>query len=218
MLAYGLNYPKGSRLLSRILRFVSREQALQIFSLLLARFECLDVSNIQTGATNDEPIDIFMSNVIPLLVNVVSESSFVVTIAFTRIILERHNIVWFAKSRVGLSILSMLLSRAEILKQGATVARGEIYTFLFQSIQGQFASLFPHSATSIDNIYVWQFLSAMAVGASGIDHQRVLVTEVREQVMHASKSGDPKALDNVNLFLNALGLGISASQLAAMQA
>lgn len=56
----------------------------------------------------------------------------------------------------------------------------------------------------------------MAVGAIGIDHQRVLVTEVRENVIKTSKTGDSFALDNVNLFLNALGLGIDATQLAAM--
>jgi hypothetical protein len=30
-----------------------------------------------------------------------------------------------------------------------------------------------------DEVYVWQFLSAMAVSASSIEHQKVLVAELR---------------------------------------
>jgi DNA topoisomerase 2-associated protein PAT1 len=101
--------------------------------------------------------------------------------------------------------------------------RNEIYNFIFTSLQNQFTSLFPADISSLDEVYLWQFLSAMAVGASGIEHQRILVTEVRyllcnvsENVIKTSKSDDVKALDNVNLFLKALGLQIDAKQLAAM--
>ncbi|KAI8928650.1 topoisomerase II-associated protein PAT1-domain-containing protein [Entophlyctis helioformis] len=220
-----LNYPKGSKVLARAIRFLTREQVLGIFSTILQRFECLDVSNIPTG-THKPEVETFMANVVPLLVSIVSEAPLVIINSLMRVVLERHNMVWFAKNRAGLALLTMFLSRAEILKQVATNAPppseqelgmwSEIYAFLFQSVQGHFASLFPTNLASGDELYVWQFLAAMAVGASGVEHQRVLVTEVRENVIHASRSGDPKALDNVNLFLNALGLGISAAQLAAM--
>jgi DNA topoisomerase 2-associated protein PAT1 len=83
-------------------------------------------------------------------------------------------------------------------------------------LQGHFAKLFPENVSTVDELYLWQFLSAVAVGAPGMEQQRILVTEVRENVINTSKSKDPKALDNVNLFLNALGLGISAAELAAM--
>ncbi|KAK6096750.1 DNA topoisomerase 2-associated protein pat1 [Batrachochytrium dendrobatidis] len=220
-----LNYSKGARILPRALRFFDRNQLMQIFAVILNRFECLKVSNIFTGIQNSD-VDAFMGNVIPLLVGVISEAPMIAVISLARTVLERHNIIWFAKNKVGISILTMLLSRAEVLKQGLPNIRApseqelgmwsEIYNFLFQSLQGHFSSLFPTNPLSADNVCVWQFMSAVAVGASGIDHQRILVTEVREHVMHASKTGDPKALDNVNLFLNALGLGISAAQLAAM--
>ncbi|KAJ1332829.1 hypothetical protein BSLG_008458 [Batrachochytrium salamandrivorans] len=219
------NFTKGIRAFLRSLRFLDSDQVMRMLSVLLIRFECLKVSNISTGTNSDE-VDIFMSLVISLLVGVVSDASMIAVISLARIVLERHNMAWFAKSKAGLSILTMLLSRAEVLKQGAAGHSlpsdqelgmwSEIYNFMFQSMQGHFSALFPTNALSPDNVCVWQFMSAIAVGASGIDHQRVLVTEVRENVMHASKTGDPKALDNVNLFLNALGLGISAAQLAAM--
>lgn len=151
----------------------------------------------------------------------------------TRTILERHNLLWFAKSRVGLVILTMIFSRAELLKQGGGGSPlndeptanlsdqelgmwSEIYEFIFMSFQGQFPALFSSETSPADEVYVWQLLSAMAVGASGIEHQKILVTELRENVIQTAKTNHPQALENVNLFLTALGLNIDAAQLAAM--
>lgn len=108
-----------------------------------------------------------------------------------------------------------------------------MYTFLFQSLQSKFNSLFPRTTDPLQNtlaeVYTWQFLAAMAVGASTIEYQRILVTELRlisfsfsklltarEKVIETAKSHDPKGLANVDLFLNALGLNIDAQQLASM--
>ena len=38
----------------------------------------------------------------------------------------------------------------------------------------------------------------------------------REKILETSRSDDPKALANVNLFLTALGLGVDAKQLASI--
>lgn len=104
----------------------------------------------------------------------------------------------------------MLLSRAESLKQGGGALSGlpapsaedlaawqQEYTALFNSLQGNYASIFPslyylvpiqptiamaQIALTIDDMYVWQFLAALAIGAS-MDQQQILVTEVR-QVYH----------------------------------
>jgi DNA topoisomerase 2-associated protein PAT1 len=121
--------------------------------------------------------------------------------------------------------------------------RTDLYNFLFASMTNHFASIFPPAPqdpltmTYPDEVYVWQFLAAMAVGATTVDHQRVLVTEVRRNVIETSRRGNAmsaisvamepevlaeqershaKALSNVNLFLNALGLGIDATTLANM--
>ncbi|KAJ3102962.1 hypothetical protein HDU97_000201 [Phlyctochytrium planicorne] len=238
---YFLSYPKGKKLIPRIIGVLAPEQILAMLTTVFARAESLDVCNMPAG-TNNEQVDLFVTNVIPCLVAFVSEVPLHVVNACTRILLERHNMVWLARSRVGLAFLTMLLSRAEILKQGGGAAQGlaapnsedlslwsDLYNFLFASLHNQFASIFPPTppdplVTPPDEVYVWQFLAAMAVGATTIDHQRVLVTEVRTKVIETSRRGqreDPtganaKAIANVNLFLNALGLGIDASQLAAM--
>lgn len=59
---------------------------------------------------------------------------------------------------------------------------------------------------------MWQFLAALAVGATSPEHQQILVTEVRDRIIERSRGDDAsKGVGNVNLFLNALGLGIDAS-------
>ena len=139
-----------------------------------------------------------MNNILPVFTNIISDADMSILSVFMRIVLERHNLVWLAKSRVGLVLLTMILSRAELVKQNLSGEEngdeaaplppnsqeelemwGEIYDFMFQSFQGQFPSLFSEETLPADEVYVWQFFSAMAVGASGIDHQKILVTELR---------------------------------------
>lgn len=185
--AFLLNYEKGMRVFSRFLRFLQSEQILSCFATILKRFECLEVSKVELGTFNKESVDVFMNHVIPPFVAVITDSPLDVINNLFRIILERHNMQWFAKSRAGLSILTVILSRAEILKSDTTAKSPEqdlgmwsdLYNFVFESLKGQFASLFPEKSSPLDELYLWQFLSAMAVGASGIEHQGILVTEVR---------------------------------------
>ncbi|KAI8906464.1 topoisomerase II-associated protein PAT1 [Gorgonomyces haynaldii] len=210
-----LNYNKGMKILSRVFRFMSPDQIFAVYSTIFTRLECLDVIN-----GDKEETEIFLSTVVPQFVTLASDLGFGRVNQLMSILLERHNMVWMCKSSCGLSLLTVLLSRAETLKQeGAKEqeqsAWSEIYNFLFMSLQNQFAQLFVTEKAQ-DNLYLWQFLSAMAVGASGVEHQGILITEIREHVIKAAKSNDPRSLDNVNLFLKALGLGIDAQQLAQM--
>ncbi len=58
------------------------------------------------------------------------------------------------------------------------IHRQELYNRLFSLLQNHFLSLFPPFNIGLDDMYVWQFLAAMAVGAS-TEQQHILVTEVR---------------------------------------
>ena len=100
----------------RILRFMNNDQILAVFSTLLTRLECLDVCNTPLGENKDE-ILAFMNHVLPAFVAVISDASLAIMNSLAKIILERHNIVWVCKNRVGLALLTVLLSRAETLKQ-----------------------------------------------------------------------------------------------------
>ncbi|KAJ3180266.1 hypothetical protein HDU87_002145 [Geranomyces variabilis] len=253
LLAFG----KGKKVIPRVFRFLTRDQSLALISTLLSRLETLDVCQppaAGAGAATSAhaaDVELFMANVVPTVVSVVMECPLFVVNACMRILLERHNMVWLAKSKPGLAFLTMFLSRAEMIKQGAGAGGGsdfsvpeqelhmwtEIYNFLFASLHNHFSSLFPSSsspppsltpnteavsagatpANVAGDVYVWQFLAALAVGATTVEHQRVLLTEVRDKVLEtARRSDDAKSLANVDLFLNALGLGIDARQLVNM--
>lgn len=166
-----------------------------------------------------------MNYILPTLTTIINDATLSTIASLMRIILERHNLLWLAKSRVGLVIQTMILSRAELLKQGSLTdllneqelqGWSEMYDFMFLSFQGQFANLFSSSTLPANEVFVWQFLSAMAVGATKFEYQQILVTELRENVVQTAKLDHPIALENVNLFLTALGLGIDAKQLAEM--
>ncbi|CAG8539119.1 11531_t:CDS:10 [Diversispora eburnea] len=218
-----LSVAKGKKVIPRVLRHCLPEQTLTLITMLVANFESLDVCKGAVWGTQEnvgsrmlEEVELFMNTVVPPLLQFVAEAPLRIVLGLFGLFIERNNIVWVARSKVGLAFLTMFLSRAEILKQGGGTIQ-ELYNRLFSILQNHFLSLFPPFLNGIDDMYVWQFLAAMAVGAS-TEQQHILVTEVRERVLEtvlqASRlSADKKShkIANVNLFLNALGL--DASQL-----
>lgn len=221
-----LKFSKGIKVIPRLLKFLNSEQQFSLFSTLMCRLECVEIANLPVGLDRRE-IDAFMTYVIPVFVDYVSEIGLDVVNSLMKTILERHNMVWVATSKIGLAFLTAFLSRAELLKQGETPNENDlalwndIFNFLFSSIQGSFSSLFPSQTSDQTEslpgeIYIWQFLASLAVCATSVDQQTTLVSEVRHNIIATAKmTTDPKALANVDLFLAALGLGIDASQLAS---
>lgn len=164
-----------------------------------------------------------MSIVIPSFIGIILRSSLFIVSNYMRTLLERHNVRVLTNSKVGLSLLTMILSRAEVLRQECAsekelITWNELYNYLFQNLQGNFNELFPTTGDRVvkDEVYTWQFLSSIAVGTTSIDHQRTLVTEVRDKAIETARRGDPKALANVDLFLSALELDIDATTLAQL--
>ncbi|KAG9293188.1 hypothetical protein G9A89_010525 [Geosiphon pyriformis] len=232
-----LSVSKGKKVIPRVLRHCLPGQMLTMITMLVANFESLDVckgalwglnGNLTTAVLDE--VELFMNTVVPPLYQFVAEAPLKIVIGLLALFIERNNISWVSRSKVGLAFLTMFLSRAEILKQGVGATQGlpppedreiiqwqETYNRLFSQLQNHFLSLFPPIVLGIDDMYVWQFLAAMAVGAS-MEQQHILVTEVRERVletlMQASRLTTDKGghkITNVNLFLHALGL--DASQL-----
>lgn len=58
-----------------------------------------------------------MALVVPWLVGFISSVDLPIMNAYLRTLLERHNVLWLTKSKVGLAILTMILSRGEISRQ-----------------------------------------------------------------------------------------------------
>lgn len=78
--------------------------------------------------------------------------------------------------------------------------------------------MFPGSVNTADDIYVWQLLAALGIGASPEQQQR-LVLAVKDRVMDTvalSKTlpADMGAqrLQNVNLFMRSIGLDVELLQ------
>lgn len=96
--------------------------------------------------------------------------------------------------------------------------RNALYVYLFENLTTKFDSVFPLSGQrkEKEELYAWQFLSSMAVGADLVEQQSVLVSEVRNKAIDTARRGDVKGLANVDLFLSALGLDIDATTLASL--
>ncbi|KAF8975815.1 hypothetical protein BGZ46_008813 [Entomortierella lignicola] len=231
-----VNYSKGKKVIPRVLRHLLPEQTLTLLTMLVANFESLNVckSEVYADVQGNQEIELFMNTIVPPLLGFVSEAPFRIVAGLLALFIERNNMIWVARSKPGLAFLTLFLSRAEILKQGQgnypipddreIQQWNDLYNRLFIQLQTHFSALFMPKATMAEDVHVWRFLAAMAVGAS-VDQQHVLVTEVREQVLdnviaaQTSRSAPEKAaqrIGNVNLFLHALGLDASQVSVPAM--
>ncbi|OZJ04385.1 hypothetical protein BZG36_02406 [Bifiguratus adelaidae] len=225
-----LSVPKAKKLVARIVRHLTPEQTLTMLTMLVANFDSLDVCqpglydiSAPAGINKDVQyqIDYFVNHVIPFALGFISDAPFKIVLGLMAIFLDRNNIPKITKTKAGLAFLTIFLSRAEILKEqhvdDMELSQWTgIYNNLFSTLQNHFLGIFPPVSAANDT-YVWQFLAAMAVGAS-MEQQHILVTEVREKVLqNVAAAANPRVpadeaalgIANTNLFLHALGLDAS---------
>lgn len=88
----------------------------------------------------------------------------------------------------------------------------------FNHLEPTLPSIFPGTVTSGEDIYVWQFLAAIGIGASPEEQQR-LVLAVKDRVMDTVSMSKTlpadmakQRLDNVNLFMRSIGLDVELLQ------
>jgi DNA topoisomerase 2-associated protein PAT1 len=88
------------------------------------------------------------------------------------------------------------------------------FNLFFNTLEPTLHNIFPGTVTSGEDIYVWQFLAAIGIGASPDEQQR-LVFAVKDRVMGTvglAKTLPPdmakERLDNVNLFMRSIGLDV----------
>ncbi|KAI7898347.1 topoisomerase II-associated protein PAT1 [Cokeromyces recurvatus] len=255
-----LGIAKGKKLMPRIIRQLNHDQDLTLLTTVIGHFTKLQVCRyvIYPGTTvanvdeakkqlfvTFEDVELFMNTAAPPLLAFIAEAPLRIIDGLLQFMLDKNDILMIAQTKPGLAFLTMLLSRAEILKQGGGSLQGlppptpeeisrwqELYGNLFNSLKGRYLAIFPslyylvplnpntpmmQLSLAVDDMYVWQFLAAMAVGAS-MDQQHILVTEVRDRVMDnivlAKRNRLPleqasHRISNVNLFLHALGLDAS---------
>lgn len=159
----------------------------------------------------------------PSLFTYVNDAPLNIVSGLLGLVLDRVNVQAIIRTKVGVSILTMLISRAELIKQscGGNVNPDDwtqwtqLYNRLFDLSEPVLPYIFSvESVITSDDVHVWQFLAAMGVGASPEQQQR-LVLGVKDRVMETvgvSKTLPPdmanRKLGEVNLFMRAIGLDV----------
>ncbi|MCJ1351191.1 MAG: hypothetical protein MMC33_001173 [Icmadophila ericetorum] len=223
-----LTYPKGKKAIPRVFRHMNTEQKVTMVTIIVIHLDILDVirlGQILPGEVHLPPaaregVELFTQVVMPSLIGFFSEAPLEIVIGMLGLILDRVNVRALALAKTGLGILTLLLSRAEIVKQAGVTSTQEwehwsdFYQKLFDLLEPILPYIFPGTVNTGEDIYVWQFLAAVGINASPEQQQR-LVIAVKDRVMGTvmqSKTLPPEMasqkLGNVNLFMRAIGLDV----------
>jgi DNA topoisomerase 2-associated protein PAT1 len=211
----------------RLFRHIDEQERITVVTMIVVHLDALSVVG-HAIATPEEPlsaaireeVDLFAHTVTPPIHSHISDAPLNIVIGLLGLVLDRTNLQVVARSKIGLCLVTILISRAELLKQSAPEMVtdwqqwNELYNRLFDVVEPVLPYLFPGSINDTDDMYIWQFLAAMGVGASPEQQQR-LVLGVKDRVMETVSVS--KALPaemasartaNVNLFMRAIGLDV----------
>lgn len=239
-----LNHEKALKILPRLFKFLSRQQTLTIVTLVMSNLENLNV--IKEGSYTIYPnktipskvlrlVDIYSLTFCKILMNSVQEFKFHEIIGLL-VILIQHNVVSFVSTtKIGLSIITSLLSRAELIRGEGTISATDLsewtscYDELFTALESRLAAIFPPSNNDSQNDYVWQFLATLSLGGK-LSHQRIIVDEVRDEifgVMNRAKAiantdmdklhEKQSMLNNLNMYLVVMGLVATENEILELQ-
>ncbi|KAK5165592.1 DNA topoisomerase 2-associated protein pat1 [Saxophila tyrrhenica] len=223
---------KSKKIIPRLFRHLDDQQRLTMLTLIVIHLDSLDVvrdayppaDNTPLPVRVREEIALFDACIMPPLFNYVNEARLEIMVGLLGLVLERVHVQSILRTRIGVSMLTMLISRAELVagslppnaNQDDKQQWQQLYSRLFDTIEPVLPYIFPTTTNvaAADDVYVWQFLAAMGVGASP-DQQQRLVLGVKERVMETVgvAKGLPqelagKKLGEVNLFMRAIGLDV----------
>jgi DNA topoisomerase 2-associated protein PAT1 len=184
-----LSFPKGKKSIPRIFRHIDQEQRVTILTMVVVHLDQLDVisrAQIAPGESQPPPlvreeIELFSQVVMPCLLGYVSEAPINIIIGLLGLVLDHTTVLAVAKTKIGLGILTMLLSRAELVKESGNVDDQDwiqwttLYNRLFDTLEPILGTLFPGPVNTGDDMYIWQFLAAVGIGASPEQQQRLVL-------------------------------------------
>ncbi|KAM4060505.1 topoisomerase II-associated protein PAT1 domain-containing protein [Hirsutella rhossiliensis] len=227
-----LSCAKGKKAIPRIFPHLSFEQRTTILTMIIYHLDQLDV--IQ-GAVDDngetnlnsrmrENIELFISTVMPSLMQYFNDTGLDIVDGVLNLIATKLNVDLIARTRIGVSMLTLILSRAVLLKQtgGGNTEQwdkwDQTFEILFSKLEPSLSTIFPGSVNAGVDVHVWQLLAAMGVSATH-DQQTRLVLAVKDRVLDTvalSKTLPPamatERLGSVNLFMRAIGLDVELLQ------
>ncbi|RCI10643.1 hypothetical protein L249_4441 [Ophiocordyceps polyrhachis-furcata BCC 54312] len=226
-----LSYAKGKKAIPRIFPHLSFEQRTTILTMIIYHLDQLDV--VQGAVVNGETslnsrmrenIDLFISAVMPSLMQYFNDTGLDIVDGVLNLIATKLNVEVIARTRIGVSMLILILSRAVLLKQtgGGSAEQWEkwdqTFEMLFNKIEPSLPYIFPGSVNTGMDVHVWQLLAAMGVSATH-DQQTRLVLAVKDRVLDTvalSKTLPPamaaERLGSVNLFMRSIGLDVELLQ------
>jgi hypothetical protein len=206
-----LQEPKGRRAVGRAINVLSPEHSLlfikRLFGILDQIF-CLRDSEMEEH---------FLSDVIASCVGCVSRADTEYCAQVLEILIKKTTLPWLLQHKTGLIVVCMLLSRLEVIKQQQEADNDgleHIYENLYvRHLRDHLVDIFFTNLGPKEQYvyYVWQLLALLAVNIDG-EKKREMVLELRETVMGIVESKNQRAIKNMNVFLNALGL--DAAQLS----
>ncbi|KAK3721013.1 DNA topoisomerase 2-associated protein pat1 [Vermiconidia calcicola] len=230
-----LSHSKGKKAIPRIFRHLDDQQRLTMLTLITIHLDVLDVirdayppsDNTPLPTRVKEEIELFSQTVMPPLFSCVNEAPLNIIIGLLGLVIDRVHVQSILRTKTGVSMLTMLISRAELVAQAGTSTPSaqdsadrqqwqDLYSRLFDTIEPVLPYIFPTdtNVSASDDVYVWQFLAAMGVGASP-DQQQRLVLGVKERVMETVGVSQSlpaemreRRLGEVNLFMRAIGLDV----------
>lgn len=119
-----LSFRKGKKAIPRVFRHISQEQRTTILTMIVVHLDQLDViknAQLLSGETSlnakiRENVELFSAAVMPSLFAYLSEAELDIVAGVLGLILT-INLDVIARTRIGVSMLTMILSRAELIKQ-----------------------------------------------------------------------------------------------------
>ncbi|CAE6425868.1 unnamed protein product [Rhizoctonia solani] len=196
---------KGKRLIPRLTRLFDSNRVLTMYTLLIAVFSQLDV--VREAEQNHVQTDLFMTSVLPPLVPILGNAGLRFVHGLLGLLIESgSNLVQLAGTKPGIAVLTILLSRVEILKTSEAEAPNSnelqawqnVFDTLFRSLAQHLVSLFPSTRHAAAQAFgaaaylpegpdaadepIWQFCAALAVNAD-MQQQQQLVAELRDKVL-----------------------------------
>ncbi|KAI6247476.1 DNA topoisomerase 2-associated protein pat1 [Erysiphe necator] len=223
-----LSYGKGMKTVPRVFRHISHEQRTTILTMIILHLDQLDLVRqgifpsieTQLSAEIREKIELFSLSVMPPLFGHLNEAGLEIVTGILGLLLT-INLDLIARTKIGITILTIILSRAELIKQAGTANDKQdwdqwitIYNGFFDILERTLPNIFPNSIDTDEDVYVWQFLAAIGISASPKQQQR-LVVAVKDRVFETvsfAKSLPPglsdQRLANVNLFMRSIGLDV----------
>lgn len=239
-----LSHGKGKKAIPRVFRHLDDQQRLTMLTLIVIHLDILDVIRDAYPPADNTPlpqkvrdeVELFSQAVMPPLFSYVNEAPLNIIIGLLGLVLDRAHVQSIIRTKVGVSMLTMLVSRAELVKQAqqSTPSQqqqgqqqqqedwaqwSQLYSRLFDTIEPVLPFIFPTAmdVRASDDVHIWQFLAAMGVGASP-DQQQRLVLGVKERVMETvsvckalpevESEVRERRLGEVNLFMRAIGLDV----------